>query len=69
MLHIHAGTAPITNGMAVVTVSGLKCGVTYTIIAGGTRNGDLVGPGSFYGNITTNPCPICPVTSEIHCII
>ena len=36
-----SGTAPIINGMATVTVYGLQCGVTYTIIAGGTLNGDL----------------------------
>lgn len=57
MLHIHAGTAPITNGMAVVTVNGLKCGVTYTILTGGTLNEDLVGPRLPHGIITTGPCP------------
>ena len=37
--------------MATVTVNGLKCGVTYTIIAGGTLNEDLVGPRSSHGTI------------------
>ena len=52
-----SGSAPITNGTATVTVNGLECGVTYTIIAGGTLNGDLVGPGSSHGNITTGRFP------------
>ena len=43
--------------MATVTVNGLECGVTYTITAGGTLNGDLVGPRSFHGTVTTGPCP------------
>ena len=48
--------------MATVTIYNLRCGVTYTITAGGTLNGDLVGPRSSYGNIITGPCPV--VTSE-----
>ena len=55
-MHI-SGSSPITNGMATVTVDGLECGVTYTIIAGGTLNGDLVGPESSHGTVTTGPCP------------
>ena len=39
-------SATITNGMASVAVNGLECGAPYTIIAGGTHNGDLVGPRS-----------------------
>ena len=54
---IVSGIAPITNGMATVTVNGLECGVTYTIIAGGTLNRDLVGPRSSHGAVTTGPCP------------
>ena len=49
--------------MATVPVNRLKCGVTYTIIAGGTLNGNLVGPRSLHGTIpmnngtnTRNPC-------------
>ena len=53
----NSGTAPITNGIATVTVNGLECGVTYTIIAGGTLNGDLVGPRSSHGNLTTGISP------------
>ena len=52
-----------------MTVNGLQRGVTYAIIAGGTLNGDLVGPRSSHGNITTGPCPlspVCPVTSMNH---
>ena len=48
--------APITNGMATVAVNGLECGVTYTIIAGGTLNGDLVGPRSYVGTFS-DTCP------------
>ena len=44
--------------MAIVTVNGLECGVTYTIIAGGTfNNGSLVAPKSSHGTVTTGPCP------------
>ena len=49
-----------------MTVNGLKCGETYTIIAGGIINGALVGPRSPHGNISTNPCPVCPVVGKIH---
>ena len=38
--------------MAVVTINELDCGVTYTILAGGTYNGSLVGPLSNHGSIT-----------------
>ena len=37
--------------MATVTVNGLECGTNYTIIAGGMRNGNLVGPRLFLRNI------------------
>ena len=43
--------------MATVIVNGLECGVTYTIIAGGTLNGDLVGPRSSHENVTTDISP------------
>ena len=47
------------NVTATVTVSGLECGITYTITAGGVlNNGSLVGPTSPYGTVTTGPCPI-----------
>ena len=55
---IHLDDAPITNGMAVVTVDGLMCEVTYTITAGGSLNGTLVGPRSFHGTITAGSCPL-----------
>ena len=54
--------------MGVVTVNGLECGTNYTIIAGGTLNGVLVGPRSIHGNISTNPCPMCPAIGKIHWI-
>ena len=50
--------------MATVIFNGLQCGVIYTIIAGGTLNGDLVGPRSSHGTVTVGPCPICPVASK-----
>jgi len=50
--------------VAIVTVNGLQCEVTYTVTAGGTLNGDLVGLRSSYGTITAGPCPTCPVTSK-----
>ena len=55
--------------MATVTVNGLECGVHYTITAGGTFNGELVGPISSYGTIATNPCSVCPVTSKNNHIV
>lgn len=38
--------------MATVTIIGLNCGVTYTIMAGGTNNGDLIGPMSVHDGYT-----------------
>ena len=66
IIFTHSGIAPVTNTMATVTVDGLECGVTYTIIAGGILNGELVGPRSSHGTIATNPCPVCPATSKIN---
>ena len=60
---LHLGNALITNGMATVTIDELACGVTYTIIAGGTLDGDLVGPKSSHGTITAGPCPLITVTT------
>ena len=68
-VHIHnkyhsdiLGSAPISNGMAIVTVNSLHCGVTYNITVGGMyNNGTLVGPGSSY-DVTTGICPLA--TSE-----
>ena len=48
--------AAVTSGMATVTIDGLECEVTYTITAGGTLNGALVGPRSSHGIITSGPC-------------
>ena len=59
----HADTAPVTTGMATVTFNGLECGVTYTIIAGGTLNGDLVGPRSSHGTVTADDCPCPPIVT------
>ena len=59
---MYSGNASILNGMAAVTIDGLACGVTYTIIAGGTLDGDLVGPRSSHGT-TTGPCPSLIITT------
>ena len=56
-IYTHTGMAAVTSGMATVTVDRLECKITYTIIAGGTLNGTLVGPRSPHGNITSGPCP------------
>ena len=42
--------------MATVTI-GLMCEEEYMISAGGTLNGDLVGPRSPYGTINAGYCP------------
>ena len=44
--------------MATVTINELMCGVAYTITAGGTRNGTLVGLRSSLGSIPANLCEI-----------
>jgi len=59
-----SGAAPISNGVAAVTVNGLECEVTYTITAGGTLNGRSVGPRSSYGTVTAGSCPAMSSTSE-----
>ena len=63
----NSGNALITNGLATVIINGLQCGVTYTIIAGGTLNGDLVGPSRYHGNFPTCACPN-NMMSEFHTI-
>ena len=62
----HSGTAPIANGMSTVTLNGLACGVTYTITAGGTLNGELVGPRSSHDPIngSDRPCEVVPTTTS-----
>ena len=55
-MYNNSGTASIANGMATVTVNGLECEVTYNITAGGTLNGDLVGPRSYVGTFS-DTCP------------
>ena len=44
--------------MATVTISDLKCGVTYNITAEGMLNETLVGSRSSHGSIFPRPCPI-----------
>ena len=58
----YLGTASVMNTMATVTIDGLACGVTYTIITGGTLDGDLVGPRSSH-ETTTGPCPPMIITT------
>lgn len=49
--------------MATVTVDGLMCEITYTITAGGTLDGQLVGPRSSHGTVTAGPCPPMMITA------
>jgi len=45
-----------------VTVNGLQCEVAYTVTAGGTFNGHLIGPrSSHHETVIPGPCPTCPV--------
>ena len=61
----HSGTVPTTNGMSTVILNRLACGVTYTITAGGTLNGQLVGPRSSHGTVTAGPCPLVITTTTV----
>ena len=61
--YMYSGNAVVTYGMATVIIDGLACGVTYNIIAGGTLNGDLIGPRSSHGTTTTGPCPPMIITN------
>ena len=54
----YLGIAPITEGMATVTINDLQCGVTYNITAEGMLNETLVGSRSSHGNIAPRPCPM-----------
>ena len=47
-----------------MTVSGLECGVTYLILAGGTLNGELIGPRSLFRRITESCFSTAPRGSE-----
>ena len=62
-MYIHLGIAPIINEMATVTINGLMCEEEYMIIAGGTLNGQLVGPKSSHGIVTAGSCPPIAVTT------
>ena len=61
----YVGAASIIDGRATatVTVDGLECEEIYSITAAGTRNGELVGPRSSHGNITTGPCLVMTTTT------
>ena len=61
------GIAPITEGMATVTISDLQCGVTYNITAEGMLDETLVGSESSHGSVTPGPCPM--TSSEYKAII
>ena len=57
VLSIQVLLRTIMNGMSTVTLNGLACGVRYTITAGGTFGGDLVGPRLIlYRIITAGSC-------------
>ena len=42
--------------MATVTIDSLECEVDYTITAGGTLAGELLGPRLLHGDVTSGPC-------------
>ena len=52
------GIAPITEGMATVTISDLQCEVTYNITAEGMLDGRPVGSRSSHNSVTPGPCPM-----------
>ena len=56
---LHIGNASINNDtMVAVIVRALRCGVQYTITAGGMfDNGTLVGPVMSHDSTVTSPCP------------
>ena len=56
-IYMYSGSAAVTNGIATVTIDSLACEVEYAIIAGGTLDGDLVGPRLSHGTITVGHCP------------
>ena len=51
-----SGSAPVTNGMATVTVHEFRCNTLYTIKAGGTLNHRLLGPRLSHADISTTVC-------------
>ena len=53
------------NGDATIRIFELNCQATYTVTAGGTLDGTLVGPRSSHGIITTGDCmvTVAPTTS------
>ena len=54
----HPDSSSVINGSATIIISGLNCQQTYTVTAGGTVNGTLLGPRSSHGTITTGDCQI-----------
>ena len=46
----------VVNGSATVSINGLECGELYTIIAGGTLNGALIGPRLISDNRISGAC-------------
>ena len=59
------GTGPVSSSMAIVTIGGLNCGVTYTITAGGRLGGELFGPISTFGTAMGNCFLETPPTASI----
>jgi len=57
-LDILSGSASIFNGEAIIVINSLECEVNYAITAGGTLDGELVGPRLLHeDNISGLPCP------------
>ena len=64
------GNAPITEGMATITINDLQCGVAYNIAAQGMLDETLVGSRSTHGSIVPRSCPMtsseCITTYTVH---
>lgn len=57
-------SAQVTDRNATILIFGLDCRESYVVIAGGLRDGMLVGPTSSHGEITTGLC-MMPITTTM----
>ena len=66
-----SASAAIMNDMATVTVSGLGCGQTYSIVAGGIITNDVMmdrtldGPRFHMETILASACPVVVTTTTM----
>ena len=66
-LHVffnYVGNATVDSNIANVALTGLNCSTEYTIIAGGMRDGNLIGPKSSYGPIPDYLCRLINILSR-----